>query len=338
VVRLLGKGLAVPSQRPSPKSSGAATTYSTVQRSFLEPPPPVSMEMNRLLPTLAPSAGATPEPRKNTLIDILDLVNEYERLEREAAPGIAVVAHRHRVLLDLKDAIDAWLSTPSNVQGIKKGRLRETRQGDAVRMVQHRVEKELKLMTLVGEAESFEGSLHWFGPSDPGTEMINVGWGQPRMPNAFNIWLRKEDQAEPDADSTMNCMEAILFMAYRAKLVSRPQLQEMYRRGVNLKQKLMPQGGTPFSYNAAEGIAGSPDPPAGSIILIRGVDHVVLATGAKTADGRHEVMSHWNYPVPGDKYAVEGGGKFQRTTLEEVLDSGYGMKPHNKVVFAPAPW
>lgn len=74
---------------------------------------------------------------------------------------------------------------------------------------------------------------------------------------------------------------------------------------------------TEFEY-ADDQRAGRPDLPAGSIVFIEGMQHVVLATGTMTEDGLHEVMSHWEHSWLSGH--VKGAGRFQRTTLERVLE------------------
>ncbi|AFZ25550.1 hypothetical protein Cylst_3400 [Cylindrospermum stagnale PCC 7417] len=64
--------------------------------------------------------------------------------------------------------------------------------------------------------------------------------------------------------------------------------------------------------------------PAGNIIFINGLNHVVIYKGTEDGNGRHQVLSLWVIP---DK-----SGVMQDTILEDV------SKPIKPVKFAPAPW
>ncbi|NMO55421.1 hypothetical protein HH310_30090 [Actinoplanes sp. TBRC 11911] len=155
--------------------------------------------------------------------------------------------------------------------------------------------------------------------------------------NDFQSWIqdRADLIAEPSiSDGVMNCWEALFFAAYRAGLVTKQQLQNIYAHATwtassaaNAKQH---QIGDVRSYSDAAQIAQAGDDayfssleralyrgdlssydfstastgigqttiPVGNVVIFdRFRDHVALSLGMRDAQGRQLVMSHWNRPL-----------------------------------------
>lgn len=211
---------------------------------------------------------------------------------------------------------------------------------------------------LVEAGEALMDKLKWFGASGsagPDYKISPKTLSGPKVQNDFALWMLGTGP-EPKDDSTMNCWEAVLFMGYRAGIASHAGLKKMHddaseaakKAGdgsvynATLQSRMYAGGRTAFAYDPSVSKVGSPALPAGSIIFIDGLGHVMLATGTKDSNGRHEVISHWVFPWPGGALWVTLGGKVQRTTLEQTLDDGYSAKykakTPPKVEFAKAPW
>lgn len=158
----------------------------TLQRSFLEPSPPVSKQLPTAPSVTRPSPVATRiRVRPESLAGypkVLALVEKYEWLEHEGADTTI----RRPVLLDLAAEIRA-------LDGAVPGWLLP------------RVESELRLLRLVATAESSENQLNWFGGSDPESDYTRVkttrmrGGGQLPASNNFIVWLQDQGK-EPDGN------------------------------------------------------------------------------------------------------------------------------------------
>jgi hypothetical protein len=102
-----------------------------------------------------------------------------------------------------------------------------------------------------------------------------------------------------------------------------------------ISEFLGPGERTQFKVDPATGIGG-PDIPAGHTVFVNDLDHVMLSTGTRDAQGRQEVFSHWVYPqqTPAGEITTQTFGVMQKTSIEEVLSSS-GM--HDAVVESAAP-
>ncbi|MCO6000265.1 hypothetical protein [Actinoallomurus rhizosphaericola] len=191
-------------------------------------------------------------------------------------------------------------------------------------------------------------------------------------PNDFARWVRGEGPA-PTELGRMNCWEAILYTAHWSGAVDRDWLRrihgeaseaasETYRvalnggrdamaavlRGVESYGDTLMRSltvGEPVRHrrDVRSGLV-TPDLPAGHLVIINGGAHVVLALGTRDARGRHEVLSHWNFPEdePGRRTSgpydppSTGSGFLQKTTLEEILTLPQFSRPRPIVSAEPA--
>ncbi|MDN3351901.1 hypothetical protein [Actinomadura sp. DC4] len=92
-----------------------------------------------------------------------------------------------------------------------------------------------RLMT-VSAARDLVGRLRWRGATGPEPK---AGWRSSevtneRHPNDMARWLAHEDAPEPAETGIMNCWDAILFSAYRARLVDKRWLQQIYDYASNV--------------------------------------------------------------------------------------------------------
>jgi hypothetical protein len=226
-----------------------------------------------------------------------------------------------------------------------------------------------KGLSLVGAGRALDNKLHWFGASgsmggaggDWRISPKTVTQGAPARDNHFAQWMRGE-AGPPGDDSTMNCWEGVLFMAYRAGLASANGLRTIHDEAAeagemagstqayndHLLGRLRGSAAKTFTYrptlvgsNPRGDDLGTPDIPGGDVLFINGLGHVMLSTGDKRPTGRHEVISHWVFPWPPGDW-VSDGGKVQLTTLEETMDAEYiadyraGSPP--LIEFGPGPW
>jgi hypothetical protein len=205
---------------------------------------------------------------------------------------------------------------------------------------------------VVATGESMRGELRWRGGSGPepseGYQVRETTrWGHP---NDFARWIRGSGP-EPTSTSTMNCWEGVLFIAYQAGVVQKSWLEQIHQAAAAagsaassvdayytaLESRLYSGSRSVFTYDTTTGI-GSPDVPAGNIVFMNGIDHVMLSKGTTDATGRHEVISLWVFPSHNPPGPITTGsfGTIQDTTIEEVMVTG-GMTGAT-VEFAPPPW
>jgi hypothetical protein len=279
--------------------------------------------------------------------------SEQERLRREQQ-ALAIL----RKVEKLKKAdIDQYIAkmTPDQTSELLLN-FSSVRASEAVKyknLIHH-----IKTTRIITTGEGMVGTLKWRGGSGPdpssGYQVSEkTSWGHQ---NDFAKWIRGNG-LEPDASSTMNCWEGVLFIAYKAGVIAKSWLVEIHNAAAQAGNKV---GGDPgvdaynnvlkqrMNYNQRKPVPFDKKTgkrqgniPAGSIIFINGLAHVVLAKGTKTSDGRHKVLSLWVLPAPGPtidkltgqvKWTRSEVGVLQDTTLEEVSD------PAQPVEFAPAPW
>ncbi|MGA1870236.1 MAG: hypothetical protein ACMUJM_16990 [bacterium] len=208
----------------------------------------------------------------------------------------------------------------------------------------------------VAKGRAMEGELQWRGGSGPdprsGYQISEkTSWGHQ---NDFARWLRGTGP-DPTSSSTMNCWEGVMFMAYKAGVVDKARLLAMHTAAATaatstpgivsdkakayyntLMNELNYGSRAALTYDTGTGL-WTPDILMGHIVFINHTDHVVLATGKKTAGGRHEVISLWVEPSPGPSgpggtYTGTEIGSVQVATLEEMTD------PSKTVEHAPPPW
>lgn len=135
------------------------------------------------------------------------------------------------------------------------------------------------------------------------------GQGQEGKDNDFRLWLNHAGP-EPGQHSTMNCWEAVYFAAYKAGVMTIPQLQTVYNNPKSQgSAALLGYGGAVASPPAAlPGLA-----PASGDVLFSDTEaesskHVVLSLGAQ--NGQQMVMSLWTF---------ETGGTFDIAPLSGVF-------------------
>ncbi|HLO89438.1 MAG TPA: hypothetical protein VK203_31125 [Nostocaceae cyanobacterium] len=223
---------------------------------------------------------------------------------------------------------------------------------DKIKATIEKIKEKIKTARVIATGKSMVGTLKWRGGSGPdrnsGYQVSETTtWGHQ---NDFAKWIRGNGP-EPNANSTMNCWEGVLFIAYKAGAIKKSWLVEVHQAAAQAGNKV---GGDPgvdayynvlkqrMNYNKRKSVPFDKKTgkrqgniPAGSIIFIGGLDHVVLAQGTKDSIGRHKVLSLWVLPAPGPTKGIwtkKEVGVLQDTTLEEVSDST------QTVEFAPAPW
>lgn len=239
-----------------------------------------------------------------------------------------------------------------------------------------------RLRAVVAAAGHLVGGLRWRGGADldPSAGWQLSGYTKWGHRNDFAHWLR-EDGPEPRENATMNCVEAILFAAYRAGVVGKDWLKYIHseataaaseafsrhvRHDPSTGHHEIPLGDDRYGRRAplpalayydrlechlhtgrrtgytpgGEGVAGTPDIPAGHLVFFDGLTgHVALSLGTRDEHGRQEVLSLWALPrrfPPGPLDASRSYGFLQRTSVEELLHSG--MPRDTVVEFATPSW
>jgi hypothetical protein len=172
----------------------------------------------------------------------------------------------------------------------------------------------------------------------------------------FNRWMTGR-LGRLSADGSMNCIDALLFSAYRAGVMSKPQIVGLHRRATaagkaesdryvqaGCDDKAPKNGTVAYREGLCEGLGYGGARPfsarnrlkPGDVVFFRspmnllGPEHVALALGVRDARGEEVVMSLWNEPRPeGDQRP----DSFQRTTLQRLAR----VSGHAALV-ADAPW
>jgi hypothetical protein len=85
-------------------------------------------------------------------------------------------------------------------------------------------------LAVVAAARDLAGRLRWRGATgpDPKAEWRSSETTKERHPNHMAIWLHRDHVPEPAEDAIMNCWDAIFFSAYRARLVDKEWLRQIY--------------------------------------------------------------------------------------------------------------
>ncbi|MEQ8386719.1 MAG: DUF4157 domain-containing protein [Coleofasciculus sp. A1-SPW-01] len=208
----------------------------------------------------------------------------------------------------------------------------------------------IKTARIIATGENMVGELQWRGGSGPDPSagyQVNetTAWGHQ---NDFARWIRGNGPEPTPPNDTMNCWEGVLFMAYKAGVVNKSWLVDIHDAAAKagqsaasigayysvLESRLYSGARTEVLYDPGTGLRTGTI-PAGNIVFIDGLGHVVLSKGTTDGGGRHEVLSLWILPNPGQPVGGWTGseiGVLQDTTLEEV------SQPGQKVEFAPPPW
>jgi hypothetical protein len=185
-------------------------------------------------------------------------------------------------------------------------------------------------------AENMVGHLRWRGGQGPDPKAgyqlhPNTSW---RHPDHFARWILGLGP-EPGQNSTMNCWEAVLFLAYKAGVIPRHFLVSMHAAASAAAQaandedvwyrtllERMHSGPLhDYTINRATGL-GNPLIPAGNIVFFNGVGHVALSRGSRDGSGRMRIFSLWVYPnhSPSGKLDPSTSyGALQDTSVEQVI-------------------
>jgi hypothetical protein len=205
---------------------------------------------------------------------------------------------------------------------------------------------------VIAAGTALVGDLRWRGGQgpDPGSgNQISetTAWGHQ---DDFAKWIRGTGP-EPGPTSTMNCWEAVLFFGYRSGVIPRSFLVSMHADAAAAANAAPPAAAQDVWYatlqarmhsgplqtyaiNPGTGV-GAPIIPAGNIVFINDLDHVVLSQGSRDGSGRMRVLSLWIFPAhlpPGPLSQATSYGVVQDTTVEQVSD------PADVVRFGRPPW
>ncbi|MCW2883138.1 MAG: hypothetical protein JWQ95_7238, partial [Sphaerisporangium sp.] len=190
--------------------------------------------------------------------------------------------------------------------------------------------------TVVDAAMRLVGGLRWRGASSPeASSGWSIGettrWGHP---NHFGRWIR-DTGPEPNEWSTMNCWEAVLFVAYRAGAVDEAWLRRIHAEAAEAAAAALAvataenPGGTFGGRHLATDAYGQlaslgevtydaelmkrfyqgelseyevtavekPAIPAGHWIFFNGTNHVGMSLGTRDEQGRQRMLSLWTFPA-----------------------------------------
>lgn len=211
----------------------------------------------------------------------------------------------------------------------------------------------IKTSRMLQTTATWVGDLEWRGGSGPDAGAnyqigLDTGGGFNRH-NHFAHWLRNGGP-EPDQNSTMNCWEAVMFMAYRSGLIAKQWLVDLHTQAAQagqdqasvqayynvLKGKLGVNSANAWTYSPVP--PGNPNIPAGHLIFMNGLSHVLMSKGTRDGNERQEVYSMWIYPqmLPVGPLNAMTHGWMQDTTLEQIMITSGGIG--NAVTFANPPW
>ena len=207
---------------------------------------------------------------------------------------------------------------------------------------------------VIAAGAALTGQLRWRGgqgPDDTAGYQISetTAWGHQ---DDFAKWIRGTGP-EPGPTSTMNCWEAVLFFGFRAGVIPKSFLVSMHNDAAAAASAASPAAADAIWYqtlqarmhsgplqtytiNLGTGV-GAPLIPAGNIVFIDDLDHVVLSRGTRDGSGRMRVLSLWIFPAhlpPGPMSQATTYGVVQDTTVEEVVRT-----PASSVItFGRPPW
>lgn len=168
----------------------------------------------------------------------------------------------------------------------------------------------------------------------------------------------------------MNCVEALVFTAYRAGAVTRDWVVQIFQQAGQAAQAadeqnplgsdvddgyglysdpptvarrqalirlLVPGGLHRYRIDPETGLGG-PDIPAGNLVFLDGsAGHVVLSLGTRDVQGRMQVLSMWYFPArypPGRTDQATTYGFMQVTTVEELIP----YRPFRVIEYGTPAW
>jgi hypothetical protein len=225
---------------------------------------------------------------------------------------------------------------------------------------------------VVVAARDLVGSLRWRGGTDldPRTGWqvaTSTRWGHR---NDFARWIRG-DGSEPDEGSTMNCVEAVLFAAYRAGVVDRDWLALIHAEAADAASAAHTRAGIPSpiatdrpprpsapltAYTATitrrlysgpvrpyvidrTGATRRPAVPAGHLVFFGDtIEHLALSLGVRDVHGHQRVLSLWALPdrfPPGPVDRCRTYGVMQETTVEKLAGA---LDPATAISYAAPVW
>ncbi|WP_343885171.1 hypothetical protein, partial [Actinoallomurus spadix] len=174
-----------------------------------------------------------------------------------------------------------------------------------------------------------------------------------RRVNDFARWLHGGGPAL-SSRSKLNCWEPFLYTAYWTGAVDRAWLEGIHLQAAQEASRAVyqaRQGGESnrdvladvldkayfgtlrismtagdFTRHDVDPLTelSTPDVPRGHLVFFGDMKHVAMALGTRDAQGRQEVLSHWNFPEsrPGrPTTSPSGPGFLQRTTVEEIQEA-----------------
>jgi hypothetical protein len=215
----------------------------------------------------------------------------------------------------------------------------------------------IKTTRLVKTGEANVGNFEWRGGSspDPGAGhqvSTTTAWGRQ---NDFARWIRGLGPI-PTNNSTMNCWQGVLFIAHRAGLINLSWLQTMDTEAAaaaeatsgsaqskvkayyNVLEKHLYSGSRKTLTFDGTGIS-QPTMPAGQIVFINGLDHVLMSKGTRDGTNRQQVLSLWIKPayLPLGPLTMFSHGVLQDTTLEQVHPVT-DRQATDRLEYAAPPW
>ncbi|MFB7294174.1 hypothetical protein, partial [Actinacidiphila glaucinigra] len=201
------------------------------------------------------------------------------------------------------------------------------------------------LLGPLAQAESLVGKLRWRGAlridPDSGLPQFRTTWNHT---NDFATWIR--GGSEPTSESTMNCWDAIIFSAYRAKAITFDDIKKIYfeaaqayrtsgpsddrdeleRRSdyyTSLMRSLYVGKLVDYRINRITRV-GVTAVHAGFLVFFGDMRHVVISTGTRDNMNRQQVLSLWVEPehIPAGAVSMEATyGPMQKTSIEELAAS-----------------
>jgi len=219
----------------------------------------------------------------------------------------------------------------------------------------------IKTGRLLATGQANVGNFRWRGGSGPDPAQnyqvrTTTAWGHA---DDFARWIRDPvNNPVPTNASVMNCWEGVLFLAYRAGLVDLAWLQQIHQAAATagntntgnaqakahayyaaLERSLYSGSRTRVTFDGTG--RSSPDIPAGRILFINGMDHVLLAKGTRDGTARQQVLSLWIFPAHLPAMVLlnqlNSYGVLQDTTLEEVHPVAR-RQATDRIEFGAAPW
>lgn len=156
--------------------------------------------------------------------------------------------------------------------------------------------------------------------------------------NAFAKWIvcnatfdkdyKEEPAKEPVKGDFMNCWEAVFFAAYKAGLVTKEELVEIYlvaQKSSNPLTSLL----NSLNFDIAVKMTEKRQPQPGDILFVDGAEHVMIYLG----DGN--VIHLW-HDGGTTKTRLDGNtGNYRNQDIESLTVGSYGTR---EVKFAPSPF